>query len=126
LRHRVTVAGEQFHGTARSLSLSCPTRFGELAMPPGALIPRPARSIASGHGRAGPAEILEEDASPWHWDFRIAHQAVLAGCPTFLGLLADPDPEVRRVAPGALLVCWEQAAVIDEDVGDGHGRESCP
>ncbi len=57
-------------------------------------------------------DIAEEDESSWHWNFRLAHQAVLAGNPTFLGLVADPDPKVRRQTPRALLACWEQAVAI--------------
>ena len=49
--------------------------------------------------------IAEEDQSPWHWNFRLAQQAVLVGYPTFLGLLADSDSKVRRQAPRALLAC---------------------
>jgi hypothetical protein len=53
-----------------------------------------------------------EDGSAWRWNARVAHQAVLVGWPTFLGLLADPDPKVRREAPRALLACGEQAAAM--------------
>jgi hypothetical protein len=42
--------------------------------------------------------------------YRDAAEAVAAACPAFLGLLADPDPAVRRAVGQALLVCRGEAA----------------
>jgi HEAT repeat protein len=68
----------------------------------------------------------EDAASSWYWSARIAHEAVLAGWPTFLGMLADPDPAVRREVPGALLACWEQAAGSLPALQDRLGVEPDP
>ncbi|MBE1485249.1 PBS lyase [Plantactinospora soyae] len=62
-----------------------------------------ARSIAADTDHYG------EDAEDWADNYRRAQQAVAAGHPVFLDLLVDPDPEVRRAVPEALLVCRAEA-----------------
>ena len=44
--------------------------------------------------------------------YRRATEAVAAACPTFLELLADPDPAVRRAVGKALLVCHDNTARV--------------
>ncbi|MBF9133849.1 PBS lyase [Plantactinospora sp. S1510] len=55
------------------------------------------------------ADADEED---WAANYRRAQSAVAAGYPVFLRLLTDPDPEVRRAVPEALLVCRAEASRV--------------
>ncbi|MFC6019723.1 hypothetical protein ACFP2T_26390 [Plantactinospora solaniradicis] len=64
------------------------------------------RSVAADADREG------ADEEDWADNYRRAQLAVAAGYPVFLELLADPDPEVRRAVPEALLVCRAEASAV--------------
>lgn len=63
---------------------------------------------AGGAGSAGAAEAAE--ASAWRANYAMAVTAVRAQAEVFTGLVADPDPEVRRAVPVALGALHGEAA----------------
>ncbi len=62
-------------------------------------------------GRDESPELEERRREELEW-VRAAHAAVVEGLPVYLRLLADPDPDLRMVAPYLLAVCEERVAEI--------------
>jgi hypothetical protein len=58
--------------------------------------------------------------------FGSARRAVQAASGLFLGLLADPDPQVRRAVPRALLACQVEAERVIEALQDRLPDEADP